>query len=104
MYNYQLTLIGAGGYQKDADGNYLPVSPAESTILCDVKSVTRAEYYSAAQAGLNPEVVFEINAFEYHGEQEVRFDGEEFSVIRVYRQPPVYERMELTCEKKAKNG
>lgn len=104
MYDYGLTLIGVTGYQRDANGNYLSQGETRTEILCDVKSVTRSEFYSAAQAGLNPEQVFEVNGFEYAGQQEVEFEGERYTVIRAYRIPPVYEKLELTCERKAKNG
>ena len=101
MYDYEITLIGVSEWTKDENGNFIPTE-AQTTVLCDLKSVTRSEFYSAAQAGLNPEQVFEINGFEYNGETEVEFLGERYSVIRAYR--PSYETIELTCERKAKNG
>lgn len=101
MYDFELTLIGASEWSKDSNGNYIPAE-TKTNVLCDLKSVTRSEFYSAAQAGLNPEQVFEINGFEYNGETEVEFLGERYSVIRTYRTG--YEVIELTCERKAKHG
>lgn len=101
MYDFELTLIGAEGYVKDKNGNHIP-QMKKTTVLCDLKSVTRSEFYSAAQAGLNPEQVFEINGFEYSGESEIEFEGERYSVVRTYR--PSFEKMELACERKAKHG
>lgn len=101
MYDYEITLIGAVSYQKDEYGNFIP-EETQTTVLCDLKSVTRSEFYSAAQAGLNPSQVFELNGFEYNGESEVEFLGEKYSVIRTYR--PSYETIELTCERKAGNN
>lgn len=101
MYDYELTLIGVSEWMRDSNGNHIP-KETQTTILCDLKSVTRSEFYSAAQAGLNPEQVFEINGFEYNGETEVEFLGERYSVIRTYRTN--YETLELTCERKSKNG
>ena len=89
MYDYILTLIGASEWVRDDSGNYIPKE-------------TQTTVYSAAQAGLNPEQVFEINGFEYNGETEVEFLGERYSVIRTYRTS--YETVELTCERKAKHG
>lgn len=101
VYDYELTLIGTSEWVRDDSGNYIP-KETQTTVLCDLKSVTRSEFYSAAQAGLNPEQVFEINGFEYNGETEVEFLGERYSVIRTYRTS--YETIELTCERKAKHG
>ena len=101
MYDYELTLIGASEWTRDDSGNYIP-KEMQTTVLCDLKRVTRSEFYSAAQAGLNPEQVFEINGFEYNGETEVEFLGERYSVIRTYRTS--YETIELTCEREAKHG
>lgn len=101
MYNYELILIG-GKYIRDSSGNYVFQETSKTPVLCDLKSVTRSEYYSAAQAGLNPEEVFEINGFEYSQEPEVEFMGERYSVIRAYR--TTYETIELTCGRKSKHG
>lgn len=101
MYNYELVLIG-GEYIRDKYGNYEYQEKNRTNVLCDLKSVTRNEYYSAAQAGLNPEQVFEINGFEYSGEKEVDFLGERYAIIRTYRIN--YETIELTCTRKAKHG
>lgn len=101
MYDYELLLIGETGHGFDQYGNPTSI-PTETRVLCDVKNVTRAEFYSAAQAGLQPEIVFEVNGFEYNGEAEAEFQKRRYSVIRTYRTG--YETIELTCERKAKDG
>lgn len=101
MYDYELILINAT-YTKDNYGNIVAGEENRAAVLCDLRSITRTEFYSAAQAGLNPEIVFEINGFEYNGEKEVEFCDERYTVIRTYRSN--YEKIELTCEKKVKNG
>lgn len=102
MFDYELTLVGGVVYEKDENGNIYATEKSQTNVLCDLKSVTRSEYYSAANAGLNPTHVFEINGFEYNGEQEVIFNGETFAVIRTYRTKS--ESIELTCERKPVNG
>ena len=97
-YDYGLTLIQNTPAGFDDIGNTVHET-AETDVLCDLRSVTRSEYYQASEAGLNPEIVFEINRFEYSGETEVDFNGRRYSVIRTYC--PGYELIELTCERKA---
>lgn len=101
MYDYELKLIRET-YTQDEYGNIVPGENGRVAVLCDLRSITRSEFYSASQAGLNPEIIFEINGFEYNGEKEIEFSGERYTVIRTYRAN--YEKIELTCEKKVKNG
>lgn len=99
-FDFELTLIG-GEYTVDEYGNYTKTEKRK-TVYCDLRSVTRSEFYSSAQAGLSPSDVFIINAFEYSGESEVELMGERFSVIRTYKTDE--ELIELTCEKKIKDN
>ncbi len=75
----------------------------ERPILCDVLSVGRSEHYQAAAHGLKPEIVFVVNRYEYQGEKEVVFEGENYTVLRTYRPKTAkglgdFETMELVCE------
>lgn len=78
-YDYELTLIG----------------DKETTILCGKKSVGRNEFYSAAQAGLKPEIIFIVHDYEYNGEEKIRFEGKIYKVIKTYSVS--FEEVELTC-------
>lgn len=95
-YDNELILVGATTYTSDAVGNQKP-TPEEKTILCGIKSIGRNEFYSAAVAGLRPEITFIIHGYEYSGEKKVIFEEEEYKVIRTYGED--FEEMELICEK-----
>lgn len=69
----------------------------EIPILCSVKSVSRSEFYSAAQNGLKPSKVFVINKLEYGEEELVLFEGDKYKVIKAYEIDAEY--TELTCER-----
>lgn len=101
MFNSALTLISTAT-GTDEYGNVTFEDETRTNVLCAPLSVTRSEFYSAAQAGLNPANVFEINGFEYGGESIVEFEGKQYSVIRSYQTD--YETVQLTCERKAKDG
>lgn len=108
-YDHELTLIKHGWVEDDIGGQ-IPVE-TRTTILCQVKSVSRAEFYGAAQAGLRPAIVFVIHECEYSGEQEVEFEGDRYKVIRTYRggmtrhgSKLASDEMELTCERVASDG
>lgn len=58
----------------------------EKEIFCRVSGITRSEFYAAATAGLEPEWTIHISDFrDYNGERLVRYKGQLYSVIRVYR-------------------
>lgn len=99
-YDHELTLINQTVVE-DEIGNQVPVE-TETVILCGLKSVARNEYYSAATAGLRPEIVFIIHPYEYNGEQKVIYEGIRYSVVRSYSVN--MEELELTCERMAADG
>lgn len=99
-YDHELTLI-AQTMGEDEIGNQTPTE-TRKTVLCNVKSVGRNEFYSAATAGLRPSIVFVIHGYEYDGEQVVEFEGTRYNVIRTYSTD--FEEVELTCERVAADG
>lgn len=99
-YDYELTLISET-IEEDEIGNQQPVE-TRTTILCSVKSASRSDFYSGAAAGLRPEYVFTIHAYEYGGERIVEFEGVRYRVIRTYQTGT--EEIELTAERAVGNG
>ncbi|QOR34440.1 phage head closure protein [Clostridium sp. 'deep sea'] len=96
MYDHEITLISVDDNNKNAIGNRIPIE-VRKTILCKKKSITRREFYSAAMAGLNPEIVFIVHGYEYENEKEVEFEGNRYRVLRAYATG--FEEIELTCKK-----
>lgn len=99
-YDHELTLIGET-IEEDDIGNQRPVE-TRTTVLCSVKSAGRSDFYSGAAAGLRPEYVFTVHAYEYSGERIVEFEGMRYRVIRTYQTGT--EEIELTAERVIGNG
>lgn len=93
MYDHELTLLGQE-YEEDEWGNQVPAE-SRTTILCKLKSIGRQEFYAAAQAGMKPELVFVVHAYEYDDQKLVEFEGRKYSIVRTYRMS--FEEMELVC-------
>jgi SPP1 family predicted phage head-tail adaptor len=81
-FDYELSLISKQ-YSKNAIGDLIETESVNK-VLCGRKSVTRSEHYAAAANGLQPEVVFVVNRYEYAGQKEVEFEGKRYRVIRSY--------------------
>lgn len=56
-------------------------------VFCQVRSITRAEFFEAGRNGLNPSFEFVIFAGEYNGERMVEYRGETYAVYRTYLVP-----------------
>lgn len=62
------------------------------------ESVSRAEFYSAGQSGLNPDFRLTVAVIDYNGETELELGGIRYGIYRTYNVNADY--IELYCEKK----
>lgn len=54
-------------------------------VFCKVRSVSRYEYYRAAEQNLRPDIVMTIShRIDYNGEKMVIYDGKIYDVLRSY--------------------
>lgn len=94
-YDHEVTLIKNKTTYDDI-GN--PITQQErTTVLCKLSSVGTNEFYQASAQGLKPDIEFTIHGYEYDGQSEVVFQGDEYKVIRTYRKD--FEEIELTCQR-----
>ena len=95
-------------YTRDEEGNMIP-SPAERQVLCRNESVSRSEYYQAAQVGMHPEYIFVLTHFmDYEGERFIKYTDwmnkeHELYVTRTYRRPNSTE-LEIVAEERTGHG
>ena len=85
-------------YQTDDYGVRRPTE-TKKEVYCKVSSVTRAEFFGGGRAGLNPDHQFSICAADYNGEQIIEYDGDRYSVYRVYHVPGT-DYLEMYTERK----
>lgn len=107
MFDNELTLIEKT-YTENAIGDSIPVEN-KVVVWCGKDSITRSEHYAAASHGLQPEIVFIVNQYEYEGQSEVEFEGKRYSVIRTYQPRKSkgimdFETVELVCQGVVNNG
>ena len=54
-------------------------------VYCTVRSVSRSEYYTALNAGIQPEIIFALAlSDDYQGERYLRYRDQKYDVIRTY--------------------
>lgn len=91
---------------EDTDGFNVLQEDQTYEVFVNKKSVKRAEFYAAMQAGMKPSIVFEIKSIEFESTkhlvedkavyaQKVEFDGYKYDIIRTYSEKE--EITELVC-------
>ena len=78
----QITLIGENRTQDDF--GVWRMTETETTVFCQVDSVTRDEFFEAGRNGLNPEYRFTLFYADYNGERTVVYKGNRYGVYRTY--------------------
>ena len=53
-------------------------------VMCQVDSITRAEFFEGDRNGLNPEFKFTMFFGDYSGESIVEYQGKTYAVYRTY--------------------
>ncbi len=72
--------------------------PVQETrqVFCEVRSVTRSEWYSANAQNIQADIVFVLTVdADYENEKELLFHEKKYRVIRTYMSD---DGIELTCE------
>jgi len=67
-------------------------------VYVTVGSVTRTEYFKAAEAGLSPDAVLITSCYDYEGEKLLQWRGERYGIYRSYTRPDG-ETVELYIER-----
>ena len=60
-------------------------------VYANRKSIRQSEFYQAGNIGLKPELMFEVHSFEFNNDEKVKFEGQEYSIIRAYDRGEVTE-------------
>ena len=95
-WEHDVTLISRK--QVDEDELLQPIfEEQKEEIACNKRSLTRSEFYAAAQADMKPTMILEVHSFEYDKQDYLDFEGERYKVIKTFEKSP--EIIELTCEK-----
>jgi SPP1 family predicted phage head-tail adaptor len=77
-------------------GDPIKVPQKNDYIFAEEKSVRQSEFYQAAANGLRPEIVLEVNTFEYNGEPMLEYNGKTYDIIRTFKKDN--EKIELVCQ------
>ena len=84
-------------------GVHETVTDSERMVYCTVQSVSRNEFYTALNVGIQPSYVFVLAlAEDYKGERFVKYHGQKYRVVRTYITDD--DGIEITVERSDENG
>lgn len=81
---------------RNSNGDIIKV-PTWTNIFAEKKSIRQSEFYQAAQTDFKPEIMFEVWLHEYNGENELKYDGDVYQVLRTYSNNK--DKIEIVCGK-----
>ena len=85
-------------YTKDKYG-VQKATETEREVFCDVRSISRMEFFEAGRNGLNPEYEFIIAETEWQRETILEYRGKRYGIYRTYIEPNT-DFIELYAERK----
>ena len=100
-----ITLVSEIVSGHDEYGNEIRTTQ-QRTVFCRTFGVDRNEYYSAATAGLKPEITVRLSDYaDYKGEKTAIFHGNEYDIIRTYSGDNLaLNELEIILQRKVSNG
>lgn len=91
----EIIYLIAKRFESDEIGNQIPIE-TKAEVFAKKESAYGDEFYAAGQAGIKAKYTFIVNRADYNGEAEVEYNGERYSVYRLYEKKRS-EEIELHC-------
>ena len=85
--------------EEDDIGNSIPSSISYKKCYAKKQSVKTNEFYNAVMNGLTPSCEFVIKRLNYNGENELKWNNEEYQIIRTIDPKNKFDIV-LVCAKK----
>lgn len=96
-------VIGLITETRSAHGVHEAITETVREVPAEIRSVTRTEYYTALNAGVQPELVFKLTLdADYQGEHFLRYGGKKYHIVRTYLTSDG--GIEITAERGDENG
>ena len=86
MYDSVIKLIAVTVTQNEFGGNVKTLSERE--VMCEVRDVSRSDFFQAMQNGLSLTHTFIINPINYDNEPIVEYMGKRYGIVRTYQSDP----------------
>lgn len=82
-FNDTAYLISISDLRYDEDLNPIE-DEIKKEVFCNIKSISKNEFYEAGRKDLQLSYVITIHSFEYEDERYVEFNGKKYEILRSY--------------------
>ena len=86
----------------DDIGDSIACIEYKQEIFCNEKSIKLSEFYQAQAVGMKPELTLELMAVDYSKEKYIKYNDEEYRVLRTYK--TTRDKIEVTLVKGVNDG
>ena len=101
MWN-DICYLGTVNISENEFGDTVKTIEYADYIFCNEKSIGYSQFYQAQAVGMKPTVAIEIHLVDYNKELFVKYDDEEYTVLRTYKNSP--DTIELTLTRGVNYG
>ena len=89
--------------EDDAGNLTSSIDWAEELTFCEFQSISYKEFYQAQATGFKPEMNLKISSWDYANEEYVRYEDEDYTIIKVYLIKAIPDEILLTCMRGIRN-
>ncbi|ONK21226.1 hypothetical protein BLX87_23145 [Bacillus sp. VT-16-64] len=86
------------GVDDDGFENSTPTPGDPRKVYANKKSVRSEEFHAAKQKGVTLSYMFEVRTLEYEGEEQLKYNGKDYTVYRTYDKGEI---IEIICHRKS---
>ena len=97
-------ILGKEIESEDEAGNLTSsVNWSKDLTFCEFQSISYKEFYQAQSTGFKPEMNLKVSSWDYSNEEYVRYEDEDYTIIKTYQIRDNPDEILLTCARGIRN-
>lgn len=97
-------ILGKEIESEDEAGNLTSsINWSKDLTFCEFQSVSYKEFYQAQSTGFKPEMNLKVSSWDYSNEEYVRYEDEDYTIIKTYQIRDNPDEILLTCARGIRN-
>lgn len=97
-------ILGKEIESEDKAGNLTSsIDWSKDLTFCEFQSISYKEFYQAQSTGFKPEMNLKVSSWDYSNEEYVRYEDEDYTIIKTYQIRDNLDEILLTCARGIRN-
>lgn len=89
--------------EDDAGNLTSSIDWSKDLTFCEFQSISYKEFYQAQSTGFKPEMNLKVSSWDYSNEEYVRYEDEDYTIIKTYQIRDNPDEILLTCARGIRN-